>query len=168
MDQHIARDDRTGSRQALLEQWFAEIVKGYPEQTARHIAAEGDAFHNPTGHTLRQHLADILDAVFAGNGAHLTPALREIVHLRAVQDFTAAQAVAFLLPLKAILRAEPEARTFDERIDRLMLLAFDLYVECRERVWEIRWNEQKRRSWLLDRREGVATRPDPESSSQVP
>ena len=50
------------------------------------------------------------------------------------EDFTAAQAVAFVFLLKRILR-DP-AR--DERIDALALRAFDLYMQCREKIWEIK------------------------------
>jgi hypothetical protein len=40
----------------------------------------------------------------------------------------------------------------DERVDRIALMAFDIYVRCRDQVCELRINEVKRRvSWVLDR-----------------
>jgi hypothetical protein len=80
--------------------------------------------------------------------------------LRAVQDFTAGQAVSFPFLLKKIIREECKAdctRCPDEfadleaRIDELTLLAFELYVKCRERLFEIKYNEAKRSMFMSER-----------------
>jgi hypothetical protein len=92
--------------------------------------------------------------------ASLAPVLDNIVRIRAIQDFTASQAVSFPFLLKQIIRAEfePDALPYSEelaaleaRIDELALLAFDLYVKCREQVFEIKANEIKRRAFILER-----------------
>ena len=45
-----------------------------------------------------------------------------------------------------------ELTAFENRIDHLSLLAFDLYVGCREKIYEIKANEVKRKYFkLLDR-----------------
>jgi hypothetical protein len=72
-----------------------------------------------------------------------------------VQDFSPAQAVGFILTLKVSMRtvlmsAQLESVPVDdwvaieERIDSLLLLAFDVYVEFHERLATIRINEIKR------------------------
>ena len=72
--------------------------------------------------------------------------------MRAVQDFTPSQAIVFVYLLKDILRQEaaPEAKSeevreglaaLEARLDRLALMAFDVYMECRERLHRIRVNE---------------------------
>lgn len=48
-----------------------------------------------------------------------------------------------------------EWRELDERIDRLALLAFDVYLACREKVHEIRFTELKNRTHLLLQRAGL-------------
>ena len=49
-------------------------------------------------------------------------------------------------------RLAHEMLAVDERIDGMALAAVDLYVECREKVAELRINEVKRRvSWVVDR-----------------
>jgi hypothetical protein len=39
----------------------------------------------------------------------------------------------------------------DSRIDELALMAFDLYVKYRERIYEAKANEAKRRVYVLER-----------------
>src|SRR5574341_843796 len=96
----------------------------------------------------------------------ITPLLDGVVRMRAVQDFSASQAVAFVFLLKKVLREElpcgMEAEqdggalaTIEGRIDEMALLAFDLFMQCRERLYETRANEVKRRFWLLERRHGM-------------
>ena len=87
-------------------------------------------------------------------------ALDGIVRIRAVQDFRAAAAVGFLFQLKPLIREQlqgtvqanggmPEVGALEERIDTAILLAFDIYMECREQVYSIRTNSIMRRTELL-------------------
>ena len=78
-------------------------------------------------------------------------------------EFSASQAVRFVFRLKEVIRAElgksakdpliaAEIEKFERRIDRVALAAFDIYVECRERLCQLRVNEMKRRvSWVVER-----------------
>jgi hypothetical protein len=43
----------------------------------------------------------------------------------------------------------------DGRIDEMALLAFDLFMKCRERMYEIKTNEAKRRIYVLERMYGM-------------
>jgi hypothetical protein len=81
-------------------------------------------------------------------------ALEEIVKIRSIQDFTPAQALSFVFSLKQVIREElkgeldaarlAELVQFEAQIDQLALFAFDVYVKCRERLYEIRVSEVKR------------------------
>ncbi len=176
-------DGTASDRTELLEEWLAAVLGGYPPEAARQMTRDRDPFRNPSGHLLRQNLAVLLEAVLREKGhPDAARALEDLVRLRAVQDFTASQAVAFLLPLKPILakaiavghpavseivsppalgRASSAATAcrsrdrcgtvYDDRIDQLVLLASDLYVNCREKMHELRANEARRRTWLFDR-----------------
>jgi hypothetical protein len=89
--------------------------------------------------------------------------LDDIIHIRSVQDFSPSEAIGFTLGLKGIIRSRlssflknksefDELTAFESRIDHLSLLAFDLYVGCREKIYEIKANEVKRKYFkLLDR-----------------
>jgi hypothetical protein len=74
------------------------------------------------------------------------------MHLRSVQDFTPSQAVAPLNAVKHITRdvlvADKETKPligelydFEFSVDLVVLAAFDLYVECREKIYKIRVDE---------------------------
>ena len=89
-------------------------------------------------------------------------ALEGLVRIRAVQDFSPAEAVAFVFLLKRAAREVLEdvseqaqsvpARVLSDleaRIDSLALLAFETYTRCREEIFEIRVREAQRRTAAL-------------------
>jgi len=154
-------------RNAIIREWLARTLQTYPEQTSRFLAHEKDPFRNPVGHTIREAFPVLFDALLGGtDAARVMPVLDGIVRIRAVQDFTAGQAVAFIFLLKRVIReelkgeihGEPDAEglaTIEGRIDQMSLLAFDLFMKCRERMYEIRTNEARRRMFLLERMHGL-------------
>ena len=82
-------------------------------------------------------------------------ALDTIVQIRAVEKCPAGKALEFLFQLKPILRdhvPEAELEMLYGRIDELALVAFEMYVKYRERTFEARANEAKRRVFVLERR----------------
>ncbi|MDP3001478.1 MAG: RsbRD N-terminal domain-containing protein [Bryobacterales bacterium] len=144
-----------GERSAVVREWFERTLQSYPEQTSGFLRGEKDPFRNPVGHTLRDGLGVLFDEL-AGemDQARITAALDAIVRIRAVQDHTASQAVAFLFLLKEVLRDKSPAADLamlEKRIDRMALLAFDLYMKCREKIYEIKAEEAKRRVYVLER-----------------
>jgi hypothetical protein len=90
------------------------------------------------------------------DAASAARALEGVVRIRAVQNFSASEAVGFVLLLKPALRAElpagPEIEAdLDRRIDQIALAAFDLYARCREQIYEVRLREAGRRSEMLEK-----------------
>lgn len=147
------------SRSAVLQRWFQLIVDSYPAGVARFLATEPDRFANPVGRTIRERCADLLDGLLAGQAdQELIPALDDIVRIRAVQDFAPSQAVGFVFLLKRALREETgerspelgrEVAALENRVDALACLAFDIYVSCREKIYEIKANELRNRTFKL-------------------
>ena len=45
-----------------------------------------------------------------------------------------------------------ELTSFESQIDALALLSFDIYVKCRERIFEIKANEMKKMTYRLLKR----------------
>jgi hypothetical protein len=145
------------TKNAILQDWLAQAAHTWPEQMAQTLLDVRDPFHNAVGCALHEALPELLDAVLAdewpaGTGA----ALDRLVRIRAVQDFTASQAVSFLLLLKPVLRArlgESRSRVeaLEDRVDRLMLMAFDLFTGCREQARQIQLDEARRRVYLGER-----------------
>ena len=144
-----------GERSAVIQEWFERTLRDYPGQTVGFLRGEKDPFRNPVGHTLREGLAVLFDEILGEmDEPRITAALDAIVRIRAVQDYTASQAVAFLFLLKEVLREKSPAADLamlENRIDRMALLAFDLYMKCREKIYEIKAEEAKRRVYLLER-----------------
>jgi hypothetical protein len=132
----------------ILERWIAETMASYPSATVPFLSGESDPFRNPVGHTVRQNLTILFEQLHGNmDPACIAPAMDEIVRLRAVQDLTPTQAVGFVFLLKPILRElapEEDQIALADRIDRLALLAFDKYMQCREQLAEIRVSEWRR------------------------
>lgn len=144
------------TKEAIAGQWLGRVLCTYPGQAAAFLAEEQDPFRNPVGHTFRQALGILLDELLLGMDAErVRAALDSIVQIRAVQDSTPAQALEFLFQLKPILRSQTPAPDLDllySRIDEMVLVAFDLYMQYRERICAVKANEARRRVFVLERR----------------
>ena len=149
MSLHLSQTDRD----TVVERWFDRIVDRYPVETARFLREQRDPFANPVGAALREELAPILDGVLDDRDpVKLAPGLDRIVRVRALQDMSPSQAVSFVLDLKEIVddlvpqASEVDRHDFDDRVDHLLLTAFDVYTGCREQMAEIRVREIRNRS----------------------
>lgn len=157
-------------RPQLLDRWRTLVLDSYPEEAARFFRREQDSFRNPVGRTVMLATATVLDGVLLGHPASdVAEALEAIVRIRAVQQFSAAEAVAFVFLLKRAIREELAGTSsgdvpwraladLESRIDALALSAFEIYIGCRERIYEIRLNEARRRTATLFERLDAADR----------
>jgi len=92
-----------------------------------------------------------------GGGDKIRPLLEGILRIRAIQNFSPSQAVIFLPLLKGVLKEEigeevrqnrlhEEWLELETRIDDFLLLAFDIYMECREKIHQLRTQELRSRA----------------------
>jgi len=94
-------------KDAIVAGWLSRTLESYPERNRRFLLQERDAFRNPAGHAFREALPALLDELLgAMDCARIEALLDGIVRIRAVQDFTAGQAVAFVFLLKKVIRDE--------------------------------------------------------------
>ena len=148
----------------IVKEWFKLVIKTYPSDASRFLKQEENRFDNPIGYTISRELKNIFEELLNGvDSDSPSPFLDRILRIRAVQDFSPSQAVGFIFDLKKVIRTEMGSRIrngggydellkFESRIDRLAMLAFDVYTKCREEIFEIRVNEIKNRaSRLLER-----------------
>ncbi len=146
----------------ILGKWFSEVLDTYPEETAKFVRREKNPFANPVGSGIREGLLGIYEQFVQGmDHKAISPFLDRIVRVRAIQDFTPAGSVAFVYGLKRLIRSalEKEIRNgsvtpedlfnLDARVDELALLSFDVYTACREKLYELRIEEVKRKSYRL-------------------
>ena len=149
------------NREAILEGWFERIIGTYPDVTSKFLAKQKDRFRNPVGYAITQSIGPIYDQVASAmDTGQLLEALDEIVRIRSVQDFTPTETIGFVFELKAVIRAEigdrlrdlerwNELAELESRIDRVALLAFEKYTECRENLHQVRNREVESRAARL-------------------
>lgn len=140
-------------KQAILEKWFDSVLQTYPHDTAKFLKRQKDQFANPVGSTIYKGMGSLLDLIVnSADADNITKSLDEIIRIRAIQDFTPSHALAFVIEIKRIVREEIKGETctsqlidelpaFDHRVDSLLLLSFDIYMKCREKIYELKANE---------------------------
>ncbi len=162
------------NRETILAKWFDLIAKTYPAITSEFLAKQKDQFRNPVGHAITESIEPLYDQIVSAMGTdELLAALDGIIRIRSVQDFTPSETIGFIFQLKTVIRdimraevREPgswdDLAELESRIDRVALLAFEKYTECREKLHEIRNQEIKSRTMkLLERATGKAALPQP-------
>lgn len=161
------------NKSSIVKKWAGSLVESYPEDSRRFLKKEKNRFSNPVGQTIFQGIDDLFDEIVKGEEEEkISSSLEGIIKIRAVQELTPSQAVAFILQLKHIIREKlvedittnglpDEFRAFEQKIDDLMLLAFDIYSTCRQKIYELRVNDVKRQvSRLLERANLVCEIPE--------
>ena len=165
-------------KSAVLNRWLDLILDTYPADTRRFLKKQKDQFANPVGTTLSKETESLYLTLLQGiDPEKISPVLDRIIRIRAVQEFTASQAVTFVFFLKKAIREElhteiRENRLSDamlimeSRIDDVALLAFDIFMKCREKIFELRANEARNQfSRLLRKAEMVIEFPEKEPVS---
>jgi hypothetical protein len=151
------------NKDILVNQWLEATLQPYAENTRRFLLLEKDPFRNPVGHSLRVGLPLLLEAILDGGELRETaPALDTILRIRAIQDFSATEAVSFIFSLKEVFRhalnpgGERDAighflMAMDTRIEDMARLAHQMFAQCREQMGTIQSNETKRRFFVAER-----------------
>jgi hypothetical protein len=168
-------------RQAsIVDCWYDLALETYPPETVRLFKKESNRFANPVGTTTQEGLREVYGELLKGFDAQrLTASLDKIIRIRAVQDFSPAQALGFVLAIKRLVRRElaqpikdnmvaiDELEQFDDVIDQVALLAFNVYMQCRQQIFELKLGEvQNRSARLLQRANVLWTAPEQEASSK--
>jgi hypothetical protein len=149
------KDLLSKNESAILQRWFNLILETYPADTAALMRKDKDRFTNPVGSTFSREIEVLFKELCGDTRSEKCQAsLDSILKIRSVQDFSPSQAVGFVFLLKRAigetLRNEickesvmDEWVKFQSQIDDLALQAFDAYMECREKICEIRINQAR-------------------------
>jgi len=136
-------------KSAILEKWLDEIFNSYHVNTAEFLRVEGDRFANPVGYVIARNLRKILDGLIEGSDMQaISSYLEDIIKIRAVQDFTPAEALSFMVSLKKVITSEIPAETEADvtglvsRIDHLTLLASDIYAATKKKIEQLKQRER--------------------------
>ncbi|MFO7800702.1 MAG: RsbRD N-terminal domain-containing protein [Desulfovermiculus sp.] len=166
------------NRKKIVKAWMQGVVDTYPPKTSEFLTSQKDEFANPIGANLARDLDCIFTELLREESTEVLPtAVDGIVRVRAVQDFPPSAAVGCFLMLKKIIRQNVGAQirdqnlvnelaVFDDKVDQLMLVAFENYVQCREKIWELKAKEAQHRTRNLLRKKAgvdwtVSDSPDP-------
>ena len=154
-------------KSSILKKWFEQVIQTYPPDTSKFLKKQKDPFANPLGGTLSRGLDALFDLlVDEWNEKALISALDPMVRIRAIQDFTPSQAVSFVFTLKQILRStlkkdliagrfSEELPALESKIDRIGLLAFNIYMQCREKIYHLKAYEIRERTFSAFERAGL-------------
>lgn len=152
----------------ILKRWMDLIFDTYPPDAQRFLRKQKDPFANPVGSTLSREIeAFYREFIGSGDSEKMAHALDALIRVRAVQDFSASGAVGILFLLKKIIReetvqalrenriAQDELLALESRLDDAALAGFDVYMSCKEQVYQIRAREAKSQVSGLLRRAGL-------------
>ena len=152
----------------IVKKWCDVVLSTYPQESQKFLRKQKNQFANPVGRSIFEGIESIFDElVHEANSDKIAGFLDDIIRVRAVQEFSPSQAVGFIFGLKKVIREELESEVlkegiteelaaFDSRIDALALLCFDIYTQCRQKIFDIRVNEVKNQSARLLKMAGLA------------
>jgi hypothetical protein len=152
------------NRSTILKKWFSLIVETYPPETVVFLKKQKDRFANPVGSVILQGIEELYEQLLQGiNYEKVSTYLDNIIRIRAVQDFSPSKAILFIFLLKKVIREELEKDIREEglsgelfalesRIDDLALLSFDIYMQCREKIYDLKAKELSNQTYTLLKR----------------
>ncbi len=152
---------------SILGAWVDFIIGTYPAETQSFLQKQKDSFANPVGTTLSAELERVFTEFHEGpREKNLRQPLNKILRIRAVQDFTASQAVSFIFHLKKVIKSQlgetirehglsDELAEMESKIDEMALLSFDIYMECREKLYEVKADRAGRQVSRLLQKAGL-------------
>ena len=158
-------------KSTIVKIWFERVVNTYPIDTAQFLKSQADPFANPVGRTIYQGLVALFDELLKEMDHNVMRSLLDpIIRIRAVQNFSPSQATSFIFFLKNVVRDNirdnlkeedfqaqhfSELLLFESKIDELSLIAFNIYMNCREKIYELKANEMKNRTFRAFERAGL-------------
>jgi len=146
-------------QEEILSIWIERTLESYT--SSEFFKKSQDRFANPVGGNIREGLRRLFQLLLEDAGmAKMAKPLDQVIRIRAVQEFTPAQAVAPILELKwvvrQVLRGDKNLNglvgvldSFDCDVDRVALAAFDVYTACREQLYQNRIGELKSGRYIL-------------------
>ena len=148
-------------KSSIVKKWFDLIIENYPADASGFLKKQKNRFLNPVGHTISEGIDSLFDELLNGIDSERSfPFLNDIIKIKAVQDFSPSKAISFIFHLKHVIRKElernimekhifDELTAFEAQIDKIALLSFDIYMKCRERIYEIKADEVRRMTFRL-------------------
>ncbi len=155
----LLKQTLTEKKNSFITQWFQATINTYPKETARVLGKDADRFDNPVGAVTRETLDDVFNHITGDfTSQSLEKKLDPIIRIRAVQSFSASEAVAFVFSLKTIGEQllDPDLIIeFYRLVDQVALAAFNRLMKCKEEIFLLKATESKRRIHRAFERAGL-------------
>jgi hypothetical protein len=153
-------------KKLIIKKWLDQVLNDYAPDTAVFYKMQKDEFSNPVGATTDSVLKDLFAAILQHrDSAAISEILDPLIRIRAVQNFKPSQAVGFILCLKEIVQeiVKKEASqtdlnelcAFGMEIDKVSLIGFNIFMECRERIYSLKTNEERNKIYKAFARAGL-------------
>ncbi|MGW8301881.1 MAG: RsbRD N-terminal domain-containing protein, partial [Desulfobacterales bacterium] len=162
------------NKNEIIKNWFEATIQTYAPDTAQFYKGQKDPFANPVGNITAKGVEFLLDQLLNDFEPDAVQTyLDPIIRIRAVQDFTPSQATAFILLLKKVLRdclsvklqdaaLVLELLAFESKIDQLCLMAFDIFMTCKEKIYQISANDMRSQALKAFKRAGLIADESPQ------
>jgi len=148
----------SAKRKEIVNKWFDAVMAAYPADGAKFFKQSADPFANPVGSTIHRCLNELFDQVIRSemDDAASRSALDGILRIQSIQEFKPSRAIDFIFIIKPTIEkgcrkySEDKAvqkylDALDGNIEYLLKTAFDLYMECRQKVFLLRANHARDR-----------------------
>jgi hypothetical protein len=158
-------------RDDILKKWKAIFWDSFGEEAKRFFTKEVDRFQNPFGYRIDETFEGLIGVLFGDfNWEEADYYLKRLVQLRAIQETAPSKALNMFIQLKGIIRKEigedilkkfgvEEFIKLEDRINAFMVRGFDFFMDYRERLNQLRYDEWKRAYFLLLKRAGLVYDP---------
>ncbi|MDD5757860.1 MAG: RsbRD N-terminal domain-containing protein [Desulfobulbaceae bacterium] len=154
------KDTLAEKKPKIVQLWIESVMASYSADGASFFMKQKDRFANPLGFAAKSGLTAVFDQLTGDRTTQeMPPELMQFIKLRSVQNFLPSAAVGFIYQLKTIMMAQlgeailleagSEWFAFEAKIDALSLKLFDLYMEDRELLAQVKVNEYRRKNHVL-------------------
>lgn len=169
-------------KQELVQKWFQAVVKTYSADASHFFIRHQDPFTNPVGRAFRKGLGELFDLITdadENDPSAISACLDPMIRIRAVQNFIPSEALGFLFHLKPVLRKhlgqtlmDPVAADafvrIEAKIDAIGLIAFNIYMECREKIYQLKSDAIREGTFKALQRAGLVQEPTRNSPDADP
>jgi len=158
-------------KEFILKKWKSTFWDSFGEESKRFFTKEVDRFQNPFGHRIDEAFGGLIKILFGEfNWEEANYYLNRLIQLRAVQETTPSKALNMFMQLKGIIREEigdeilkkfgiEEFLKLEDRINAFIIRSFDFFIDYREKLNQLRYEEWKRAHFLLLKRAGLVYDP---------
>jgi hypothetical protein len=156
----------------IIKKWFGLILETYPADTAKFLKSQNNRFGNPVGHTISEGISGLFEELLRDMDTdRISSYLDNIIKIRALQELNPSKALGFILVLKKVIREElaneireqglfEELMAFESKVDFLTNLSFDIYMQCREKLYALKAREARNLTSRILKRMSISEGPD--------